>query len=100
MTEEWYDDVIAPKLAEVAALCQAQGCALVAVVEYAPEKRGSTLLTPPGSGTAMVLLRHLDKCGDNIDGFLLGILRSDIDVSRSVFLSRWKSEGHTVGDGQ
>lgn len=75
MTEEWYDDVIAPKLRAISDECEAKGCALVAVVEYAPGKRGSTLYTPPGCGLPMIFLRVLDKAGENIDAFFIAVLR-------------------------
>lgn len=101
MTEEWYDDVIAPKLREVAKECEAKGCALVAVVEYAPGQRGSTLYTPHGSGLEMLLLRTLDKAGRNLDSFFISVARycnaNGIDTSGSMILSRFGRTGNEEG---
>ena len=44
MSEQWYDDEIAPALAEIAEKCRKKGVPMVAVVEYEPGERGSTLL--------------------------------------------------------
>ncbi len=92
MSEQWYDEVIAPKLKAISDECGAKGCAFVAVVEYAPDKRGSTLYTPPGTGLPMILLRALDRAGDNIDAFMIAVSRycqrEGIDTSSSIYLSR------------
>ena len=44
LTAKWYDDEIAPALAEIAEKCRKEGVPMVAVVEYEPGERGSTLL--------------------------------------------------------
>ena len=46
MSEQVYDDLIAPKLLEVAAICHEHGMPFVAQVEYAPGDYGMTADLP------------------------------------------------------
>jgi nicotinamidase-related amidase len=46
MSEQFYDDVIAPKLLEVMNLCREHGMPFVATVEYAPGEYGTSADLP------------------------------------------------------
>jgi hypothetical protein len=94
MSESVYDEKIVPLLAEVGKLCQEYGLPFVGVVEYEPGKRGETRFLTPEAGLAMVMLSHMAKTGENIDGFMIGLARycakNKIDTSASLYLSRFK----------
>lgn len=75
MREQFYDEVIAPKLLEVANLCQGEGISFVAAAEYEDDKIASTIMLGKDPGTAMVMLQHCIKMGRNIDGYIFGLKR-------------------------
>jgi hypothetical protein len=89
--EEYYDKIVAPKLLEVGRLCEEAGFPIVATVEYAPDERGSTIAVCKESSVAMVALSLLAKSGNNIDQFILRMIRhckeNNIDTSASFFMT-------------
>lgn len=87
-TEEQYDDVIAPMLADVAAKCKELGMSLVARVEWEPNESGITLIGEC-KGIGQILTRYAALSRGNIDSVCLALLKNH-DVSQSVFLSKWK----------
>lgn len=92
MSEAIYDELIAPKLAEVAKLCMEHKLSIVAVVEYAPGERGETRALQPDAGLGMVVVSHAAKCGENIDGLVIGMKRyaqaNGIKTDSSIVLTR------------
>ena len=87
-TEQEYDDVVAPMLAGVAALCKNLGMALVARVEWADSGEPHCGITQFGNDDASVsqrLTQLAAHCGGNFD--LLCIeAKKRFDTSQSVFL--------------
>ena len=73
--EKFYDEVIAPKLKEVASLCKEVGMPFFAVVEYAPGDIGETTMQFPCECLKMVMVRHCFKTAPNIDGYVLGLAK-------------------------
>ena len=53
--EIFYDEVIAPKLAEVAKLCQDRNMSIVADVEYEPGEPGSPRVLQESPGAKMFI---------------------------------------------
>ncbi len=90
MSEAIYDEQVAPLLMQAAKLCEENGLALVAVVEYDQGDRGETRVIPKNAGLAMHMLSMLAASGHNIDGFLLKVIRfcnqQGISLDRSMFL--------------
>lgn len=91
--EKWYDAEIAPALLELSRKCGERGMAFIAVVEYDPKSRGRTSFIPEPQSLEMVMINHCAKMGNNIDGYLMGLMRhcdkNKIDYSNSIFLHRY-----------
>jgi len=91
--EEFYDSEIAPKLLELANQCGDRGMSFVSVVEYAPGERSTTKRLMTDAGLAMVMLAHCAKMGENVDGYIMGLMRycreKSIDISASIILSKF-----------
>lgn len=93
MSEQLYDEQIAPELLRLSTLCQEHGMAFHATVEYAPGHRGSTSFTAVGESLEMKMLHLMAASAPNIDGFMIALSRycreSGIDTSASIYLSRF-----------
>ena len=93
MSEAIYDEQIAPLLMQAGRLCEQHGLAMVAVVEYAKEQRGETRLLPDGAGLAMHMLSMLAASGNNVDSFLMKVIRfcneQEISLDASMFLAKY-----------
>lgn len=93
MSEAIYDEQIAPLLMQAGKLCEEHGMALVAVVEYEDGKRGETRTLPEDCGLAMRMLSILAGNGNNVDGYLMGLIkycnREGISLDQSIFLREY-----------
>lgn len=93
MSEAIYDEQIAPLLLQAGKLCEQHGLAMVAVVEYEREKRGETRVLPDGAGLAMLMLSMLAASGNNIDRFLMSVIRfcnrEGMPLEQSMFLRQY-----------
>jgi len=93
VSETIYDEQIAPLLLQAGKLCEQHGLAMVAVVEYEKEKRGETRVLPDGAGLAMLMLSMLAASGNNIDQFLIGVIRlcnrEGMPLEQSMFLGKY-----------
>ena len=96
MSEAIYDEQIAPLLLQVGKLCEQHGFAFVAVVEYEKEMRGETRLLPSGAGLAMMFLSMLSASGNNIDSYLIKVIRfckdQGISLDSSMFLQSYAED--------
>lgn len=72
--EAFYDREIAPKLLEVAKLCEVHEMSLVANVEWAPGKGGLTITETSSASVAQHLVRMAARCNGNVDALLMGIV--------------------------
>lgn len=93
MSETIYDEQIAPLLLQAGELCEQNGLAMVAVVEYEKEKRGETRVLPDGAGLAMLMLSMLAASGNNIDQFLINVIRfcnrEGMPLEQSMFIGKY-----------
>jgi hypothetical protein len=93
MTEAIYDEQIAPLLMQAGKLCEQHGLAMVAVVEYDKEARGTTRMLPDRAGLAMRMLAMLAASGNNIDSYLINVIRfckeEGISLEQSMFLRQY-----------
>jgi hypothetical protein len=74
-TEKIYDTEIAPKLLEIAKICEANGIPFLALVEWAPGNIGRTELRTKDECLEMIMVRHCAKTAPNIDGYVLGLAK-------------------------
>lgn len=88
-TEQDYDDIIAPMLADVAKKAADLGMNLVARVEWEPGEAGITQIGPITSA-AQIMTQHAALSRGNIDGMLIGLLKV-VDCSQSMFLHGYAS---------
>lgn len=92
MTEAEYDDIIAPKLAEVAKLISEMGGSIVARVEWEKDEAGITKIgVTDQSGVAQQLTMWAALSRGNIDQICIEAMRR-FDCSQSVVLSRFNTE--------
>lgn len=93
--ERFYDDVVAPKLAEVAELCHSQGMSIIATVEFEPNGIGTTMKgIGRESSIEMKLLQLLSFCRGNIDSFFLQCMKR-FDMSQTLigsFMRKMEAE--------
>ncbi|UEP42709.1 hypothetical protein [Burkholderia sp. B21-005] len=91
--EKFYDDEIAPALLELAHKLRTRGMSMVATVEFERGKRGSTFELPVERGIEMDLLRALSLAGNNVDSFLISVMRicdrRGVSYQESIFLKRY-----------
>lgn len=87
-TEQQYDEVIAPKLAEVARLCTELGMTLIARVEWLPDQYGITQVVPSDAGLGQLLTQAAAHADGNVDKLCFD-LRRRFDCSQSIVLSRF-----------
>ena len=93
--EQYYDDVIAPKLKEIGDDCVKKGIPFLAVAEYNSGKCGHTLSSPMNRCLKMVMLELLANTAPNIDGFIIALLRyakaNGISFDSSIVLRQYES---------
>lgn len=73
--ERYYDDVIAPKLAELATDAKAHGLSFLAVVEWEPGEYGRTLYNVEGSSFYFRLVDLAARAQGNVDALWMAIKR-------------------------
>ena len=89
--EKYYDAEIAPRLLEVMKLCDAQGMGIVAQVEYETGNYGLSVNLEEDSTLAMRFLLMCARARQNIDSFLISVIRycnkEGISTESSMFLN-------------
>jgi hypothetical protein len=85
-TEQEYDDIIAPMLANVAEKAAELGMTLVARVEWEPGEAGITQIGPQDISIGQRMAWFAVHSQGNIDKMLLGMQRAGIDFSQSIYL--------------
>lgn len=74
--EAFYDNEIAPKLAELAQACSARGMNFAAAVQYAPDAYASvSLVDTERACTGMFMTRQAIMSNGNLDSLVLGTLK-------------------------
>jgi nicotinamidase-related amidase len=74
-SESYYDDVIAPKLRELASDAHAHGMNFIALVEWEPGDYGETTYFQENQGLAMQMARWAAKAHGNADAFWIQVQR-------------------------
>lgn len=94
--EEWYDKEAAPKLRDLANEAGARGMSFIGVVEYAPDHRARTTLLGPHGGLAMKMLTLCAVAGENIDGYMISLIRycreKGVDTKASIVMRMMDSQ--------
>jgi len=91
--EKFYDEQIAPELARLGKLCQDRNMSFIAAVEFDPSNvgYGQTVTLGEGRSAAMAMLYYLIKSGNNIDKFLIAVMRdTNLKHDESMFLRMFK----------
>lgn len=95
--EQFYDEVIAPKLMELAQLCQEKGMQFVAVVEYEQGEVGLTERSELAiAGPQFRLAAYGARCFGNADKLIGALLKDDKQhipeggETRSMYLKQLK----------
>lgn len=84
-TEQEYDDIIAPMLAQVAERAAELGMSLLARVEWEPGESGITQIGPMNA-IGQKMTQYAAHSHGNIDKMLLSLIKSGVDFSQSIFL--------------
>lgn len=69
--ERYYDEVIAPKLKELAELCHAKEIAMICQVEWEPGECGRTVTLPKGASWSIRLAETAMRAQGNVDSLFL-----------------------------
>jgi len=94
MTEQQYDEIIAPMLAEVASKVNELGMNMIARVEWQPGESGMTKAGDLSTSFGQIMTHAAAFSHGNIDAMLLHLLKH-YDVSQSIFLhSHGKVQSH------
>lgn len=93
-TEQEYDDIIAPMLAEVAEKAAILGMTLVARVEWEPGEAGITQIGPQDISIGQRMAWFAAHSQGNIDKMLLSMQRAGIDFSQSIYLHTFAGAHH------
>ena len=75
MTEQFYDDEIAPKLKELCDACKQKGVPFLALVEYDPGSVGRTEFTPASAGIGQRIATWAARANGNIDSLMIAVQR-------------------------
>lgn len=87
-TEQQYDEIVAPLLAEVAKKAGELGMSLIARCEWEPGEAGITRMGDPKSSVAQALAWYAAHARGNVD--LVGIMMlKEFDCSASMFLAKY-----------
>ena len=95
--EVFYDEEIAPRLAEVAKLCQDRKMSIVADVEYEPGETGHTRVVQENPGAKLFISYAASRCAGNIDRFIMSVYnhmekRGELGVSIYMkMIENWKN---------
>ncbi len=88
--ETYYDEVVAPALLDIAKRLHDRGMSMVATVEYAPGKCGSTYEIHVDACLDVRMLQIMSHAGCNVDSFMIGLIRyckrEGINTDASAFM--------------
>lgn len=97
MSEEFYDENIAPELARLAKLCADNGMSFEAIVEYSPGDIGETRMFTKTFSWSMEMISLAVAAMGNVDKFLLIVAalaknREDLNAESSLVLRMLRGE--------
>ena len=103
MTEKIYDEEIAPKLLEIAKLCEAKRIPFLALTEWSPGKVGRTELKVENECIEMLMVRHCAKTAPNIDGYIIGLGKwakeKNVRMDASIVMRKMFSDNNGLTGG-
>jgi hypothetical protein len=88
MSEQEYDEIVAPMLHDVAERCRELGMTLIARVEWEPDSYGITQVVPEDAGIGQKMTQLAAHCRGNIDLFCMEAMKR-FDCSQSAVLFRF-----------
>lgn len=91
-TEQEYDDIIAPMLAEVAKKAADLGMVMIARVEWEPGEAGITQIGDQTISIGQRMAWHAAHSHGNIDKMLLSMQRAGISFSQSAYLYKFEPD--------
>jgi len=74
MSEQIYDEQVAPALMEIMKVCNANGMPFIAQVEYAPGEFGTSADLPEGRSLVMGLMYAAGRCRGNVDSLIMWMM--------------------------
>lgn len=87
--ERYYDEILAPKLRELAKAAHSHGLSFLAVTEWEPGEHGRTAYFQESQGLPLLMANWAAKCGGNVDLFWLAVQwHAKEHGHSSVFLSQ------------
>ena len=92
-TEQEYDEILAPMLAEVAQKSADLGMSFVARVEWEPGEAGITQIGPQDISIGQRMAWFAVHSQGNIDKMILSMQRAGIDFSQSIYLHQFTGDG-------
>lgn len=75
MSEQIYDEQIAPLLLKASKICEANGMSMLAEVEYEPGELGRTTSIQPDACLSLKLACVAAACKNNVDNLIFWIMR-------------------------
>lgn len=100
MSEAFYDEHIAPKLMEVAKLCEEQGIPMQAFVWYDEENLGATRVGPSEPNPSYTLVNAASISKGNIDLMCIGLARRVKEENdSSIALRFFRKETYAAAEG-
>jgi len=90
VSEQFYDEHIAPKLVELAKQCYARGMSFVACVEHEPGKHGGTYFLTERASLEMQMIFCCARTAPNVDAYMIWLARhakeTGIDTGSSIVM--------------
>jgi hypothetical protein len=75
LKERYYEEVLKPKVVELAKACETEGLSFLALCEWEPGEYGRTCLLQPESSFALRLVDVAARATGNIDSLMLALKR-------------------------
>jgi len=97
--EQVYDDLIAPKLLELAELCKQHDMSFVSMVEWDRHAYGRTVYLAEGAGFEIRLMETLGRSKGNLDTFIMVCMRyAEVHGHNSLILQQMGIPTEPKGD--
>lgn len=88
--EKYYDEHIAPLLAQAGKLCEENEMSMVCAVEFNPDEIGETTVLQEDCGLNMTMTHLCLRTAPNIDSFMINLIQycdmNDIDYTSSIYI--------------
>ena len=96
MTEDEYDDLVAPLLLQAASKAEELGGTVLCYAEYGPERDVGRTVTMKDASAHARMVELAIRCKGNLDAFVIALLRAhnkgELDLSATVFLGAFRHD--------